>query len=1365
MEEELNAPQATNEITLTPVGTFSTGIFDESAAEIVTYNATTQRLFVVNANNGTVDILDVSDPSNPVLNSSIEIGDLGAGANSVAASPTADVIAVAIEAEDTQAPGSVGFFDVDGNLINTVTAGALPDLVTFTPDGSQVLVANEGEPNEEFTVDPEGSVSIIDVSGGFEGLSQENVTTASFAPFNDQREALIASGVRIFGPGATVAQDLEPEFIAPTNELAFVSLQENNALAVVDIEQASETFGSVLDILPLGFKDFSQEGLADDLDVEFNIIFPENNLIDASDEDGLNLQNVPLLSPLQPDAIAVFTGLDGETYIVTANEGDARDYEAFSEEADIGELQEEGLLDLNDDGVPDAADDSPFAELSAEDSLGEIVLTNQSGDLDGDGLIEQLVGFGGRSFSVFDPQGNLVFDSGDDFERITADVLPQDFNSNNDENGSFDDRSDDKGPEPEAIDIGVLNGVPYAFIGFERVGGIAVYSLLDPSAPEFVEYVNNRNFRDEQGNPIDVTIADGETNPAVGDLGPEGIEFISAEDSPTGEPLLAVGNEVSGTTTLFAIEASVPELTIPEIQGAAQTSPFVGVSATTTGIVTAVDSNGFYLQDPEGDGDSATSDGIFVFTDNDPPASVGDLARVTGTVSEFIPGGADTGNLSITQISGSLSIELLSSDNELPAPVILGASGRVPPTGTIDNDLEIPYSVLAGEGEFQPEEDGIDFYETVEGMRVTIEDPLAISGTNRFGEIYTVANNGENATNLSLRGTINNGPEDFNPERIQVQFDDDILPDAEVTVDTGARLGDVTGVVGYSFGNFEVNVTEPVEVVEESTLEPDTSNISATEDELTVAAYNVLNLDPNEDDGDTDIANDRFSAIAEQIANNLGSPDIVALQEIQDNDGAADPDTSDVTAADVTLQLLVDEIEAAGGPSYEFIDNPFIGNNTNGGQPGGNIRNAYLYNPERVDLVEGSLSPVTDPQDQQTNEENPFFNSRLPLAATFTFNGEDVTLVNNHFSSKGGSNPLFGDLQPAESLQNALDENGEPLVNGSLDERLAQAQAVNDFVDDILGENANANVVVLGDLNEFEFVSPIDPVLVGGEDPILTNLTDTLPPDERYSFIFQGNSQTLDHILVTNNLADSAEFDQVHVNSEFAETPQRASDHDPLVASLDLDADEPATLVFGDPEPNLLEATLSPGFDGSDNYVFSGGSDDTIDPSTGGAGVGDNRFYGGSGADELIASTGDRALGGSGNDTLDASLGGGNNRLYGGDGADDLFVGTGDRALGGEGSDRLFATEGGDNVFSGGEGADQFWIANGQVPASSANTVTDFSAGEDAIGIAGLGLEFADLSITSQGENTLISALGSDLALLLDITPENLSEADFVFNA
>ncbi len=272
----------------------------------------------------------------------------------------------------------------------------------------------------------------------------------------------------------------------------------------------------VTDIIGLGVKDHSVEG----------------NGIDASDrDDAINIETYPVFGLFMPDAIASYE-FDGVNYFVTANEGDARDEDARVED-----------LDLDPTAFPNAA------ELQLEENLGRLEVSTIDGDTDGDGDFDELYAYGARSFTIFDAEGNLIFDSGDDFEQITAELIPEFFNSTNDENGSFDSRSDAKGPEPEGVVIGEVDGRTFAFIGLERVGGIMVYDITNPAEASFVDYLNNRNF------DVEAELADGSTNPAVGDLGPEGLTFISAEDSPTGEALLAVSNEVSGTTTLYEFDA------------------------------------------------------------------------------------------------------------------------------------------------------------------------------------------------------------------------------------------------------------------------------------------------------------------------------------------------------------------------------------------------------------------------------------------------------------------------------------------------------------------------------------------------------------------------------------------------------------------------------------------------------------------------------------------------------------------------------------------------------------------------------------------------------------------------------------------
>ena len=607
-------------------------------------------------------------------------------------------------------------------------------------------------------------------------------------------------------------------------------------------------------------------------------------------------------------------------------------------------------------------------------------------------------------------------------------------------------------------------------------------------------------------NGIDTdTAADWVRNDFFGE-GLPGLFNVAADEEAVNTPgaLNALGADVDDPDEPDPVEP--PLVRIYDIQGAGHISTFIGQTVSTLGVVTAVDSNGFYMQDSAGDGDIATSDGIFVFTGGAPGVSVGNFVTVEGRVDEFFPGGEDTANLSITQITGSPVVEVVLENVEVPDAVVLGEGGRQAPTEVVEDDAF---------GSFDPETDGIDFYESLEGMRVTVPDAVAVAPTNGFGEIWTVADNGDNATGLNGRGGIQLGEDDQNPERIQIDFDGGILPGFSETVDVGDKLGDVTGVVTYSFGNYEVAPTEEFDVVDGG-LEQETTDLVGTDDQVTVASYNVLNLDPS------DVA--QIETLAQQFVNNLKSPDIVALQEIQDNNGTVNDGTTD---ASQTLQALVDAIEAAGGPTYSFFDvAPEDG--TQGGQPGGNIRVAYLYNDDRVDLVDGSV--------QALDGLEAFNGSRIPLQAEFEFNGEQFTVINNHWSSKFGSTPIYGAVQP--------------FVNAGNEERKLQAEALNEHVSGLKDADPDAKVIVLGDLNDFEFSEPL-PLLKGeGDEQILFDQIDELDDDEVYTFNFQGNSQVLDHFLVTENLKENTEFDIVHVNNDFASF---GSDHEPLIGRIKFD--------------------------------------------------------------------------------------------------------------------------------------------------------------------------------------------------------------------
>jgi predicted extracellular nuclease len=591
-------------------------------------------------------------------------------------------------------------------------------------------------------------------------------------------------------------------------------------------------------------------------------------------------------------------------------------------------------------------------------------------------------------------------------------------------------------------------------------------------------------------------------------------QTVSANEMPSEQ------EEVSQTGS------TVPIVCIPEIQGAGHTSPWVNQKVQTTGIVTVCAKNGFYLQDT-GDGNPATSDAVFVFTSSAPTVQSGDSVQVVGKVMEYVQGGSSTNRLSITEITSPV-ITKLSGGNPLPEPVLIGAGGRIPPTEIIDDD---------GLTRFDPDTDGIDFYESLEGMLVQVENAVAVSPKNSYGEIYIVPG-GIPATGRNTRGGITMGPSDMNPESLQI--DGALLPSNSMPIVTvGDSLGHIQGVMSYSFGAFELLPTT-VPVVTPANLEREVTTLVGDRTHLSVADFNLENLNPED--------STRISALADIVVHRLQSPDILSLQEIQDSDG---PTNDGVTDAEATFRALTQAIETAGGPHYDHRDIAPI-NNQDGGAPGGNIRVGFLFRADRVTFVDRGTPSATEGTQVVSDDSGThvslspgridplnaaFTDSRKPLVGEFIFaQHHRVFVINNHFTSKGGSSPAFGSLQPP--------------VDGGSAQRQEQGQVVNGFVRQLLAADAAAKIVVTGDLNDFYFSAPLRN-LCGGDDPVLTNLHDTLPAPERYTYVFEGNSQTLDHILVSNRLIPNARYDIVHANAEF---PDQASDHDPSVALLNLPA-------------------------------------------------------------------------------------------------------------------------------------------------------------------------------------------------------------------
>ncbi len=490
-------------LTIEPIATVRLGPFLSGAAEIVAHDPAGQRLFVLNGHANTIEIFSFQDPAEPALIGRIDTAPYGGGVNSVAVRN--GLVATAVAGFVRTDPGRMVLFGTDGDFVSLVEVGALPDMVCFSPDGRFILTANEGEPSDDYAIDPEGSVSVIELPEDPRRLGQRHVRTADFRRFNGPG---VHPGIRVSGPGATVAQDLEPEYIAvsPDSSTAFVTLQENNALAVVDLRDAAVTA-----LFPLGFKDHSLPGHG----------------LDASDRTAdVNIRPWSVLGMYQPDTVHTFTARDGTTYLVTADEGDARAYPAFAETARIEDLT------LDPQAFPDAA------LLQRDDQLGRLEVARTMGDDDADGRHERLFAFGARGFSIRDSRGSLVFDSGDAFERITAAAAPTLFNTDNAPNAPFKNRSDNRGPEPEALAIGRIGDHDYAFIGLERTGGIMVYDITVPAESTFVHYWTNR---------------DPDPQSQTGDLGPECLLFIPDDRSPNGRPLLISANEISGTLTVHRL--------------------------------------------------------------------------------------------------------------------------------------------------------------------------------------------------------------------------------------------------------------------------------------------------------------------------------------------------------------------------------------------------------------------------------------------------------------------------------------------------------------------------------------------------------------------------------------------------------------------------------------------------------------------------------------------------------------------------------------------------------------------------------------------------------------------------------------------
>ena len=455
----------------------------EGYAEMIRYHSQSKSLLVTASETGTIERISISDPFNLKKLAPFDLS----GGNITAVAVYKNLIAASIKEKIVDAPGNVQIFNDNGKKLAEYKTGALPDNIAFSPDGRYLLTANEGEPSDDYKIDPEGSFTLIDLTNGAQNATVKQIML---------NNVKLPAGARIVKPGSSFEEDAEPEYIAfsPDGKKAYATLQENNAIATIDIASAK-----VISVSGLGFKNVSRISH------------------DVSNKDGgINMKRWPVLMMYQPDAIVAYE-TKGSTYLVTANEGDAKDYDGFSEETRVGKLK------LDKTMFPNAN------ELQKKENLGRLKTTKTLGDTDGDGDHDIIYAYGGRSFSIWKDDGTLVFDSGNAFENIISKRSPEMFNANGP--SKIDDRSDDKGPEPEALAIGEIDGRIYAFIGMERNNAIFAYDITLPSDPHMVSYIMpNENHNS-----------------------PEGLEFISANDSPTGKPLLAVAFEMTGTIGLYEI--------------------------------------------------------------------------------------------------------------------------------------------------------------------------------------------------------------------------------------------------------------------------------------------------------------------------------------------------------------------------------------------------------------------------------------------------------------------------------------------------------------------------------------------------------------------------------------------------------------------------------------------------------------------------------------------------------------------------------------------------------------------------------------------------------------------------------------------
>ena len=1342
-------------LSLNRIGSFTS----EVGAEIAAYVSDTRLLYVVSG--GTeIDVVDISDPENPVQATSIDLSQLGisiGGANSIAYSRSNGLLAVALETEVTTDPGFVAIVDLaaagaisseGGSLLEAaklLPVGALPDSLTFTPDGTKLVVANEGEPDEDDdgnVVDPEGSISIIDVSDGFTSLSDANVSTADFSAFDSQAASLRAAGVRLFPDvvegGLSVAQDLEPEFVAisPDSRKAFVTLQENNAIAIVDLESAT-----VESIKPLGLKDYSQAG----------------NGLDASDRDGgINITPEPVFGLYMPDSIAAFEA-NGETYYVIANEGDDRG--DADEDARGDAIRLKDLADVTSFGREGLALDPSFdPALLDDEALGRLTISSVDGDTDGDGDLDRIVAYGGRSFSVLDSAGNIIFDSGDQIAQITAAQTPELFNANDGDPEEVDNRSDNKGAEPEAITTGVIDGRPYAFVGLERAGGgVLVYDLSNPTQPEFVQYARSND-----------------------DIAPEGMVFIDAADSPNGEPLLAVANEESNTIALYDIDSAGAgenfQLQLLHIADQEAGVPALDDAPNLSAVMSALaDDFENTLKLSSGD---AIIPGLFF------------------SASEEAFGGAGRADILIQNELGLQAIAL--GNHEFDAGTglladLIGGAADDPDTPDVDESFvgtAFPY--LSSNLDFSTDENLAPFVvpddQAPQSNSLAATTVIDVNGE----KIGVVGATTPTVDAISSPGDVTIFPSDFDGNPTDAQLD---TLATEIQADVDELLAANPGL------NKVVLLSHMQQIAIEQALAERLSGV----DIIVAGGSNTRLVDESDRLRSGDSAQGTYpifttSADGKPVAvvNTDGNYRYVGRLVVEfDENGELIPESYDpaVSGAFATDEQGVQDALANGGeidPEVQSIVDELqtiiVASESN------------VFGQSDV-YLDGLRASV---RTEETNLGNLTAEANLAIAQ------QSNPTVTISIKNGGGIRDDIGRvIVPAGGTGEAQTLPTEQVVDANGDV-VKPAGGISET--DIANTLRFNNGLTLLTVTAEELLAIIEHAVAATEDGATPG---RFPQVAGIQFSFDASLPAGDRVqslVITDENGDDA--DVVVQNSEIVGDAARTfrlvtlgflagggdgfpfPDRDRV--DLDQNEDAPrtgvATFAPDGSEQDALAEFLAANFDANNPFSAAETSpaedtriqnlafrSDTVIDSAGGNGGGDNTVFlvrdagntealFGTDADEFVAGrAGDNSLfGGGGNDTVIGDLDGtaGKDNLYGGSGDDLLIGGAGNDTLGGEsGNDTLIGEAGNDvllggdgtDILIGGSGGDVFVLAAGEGEA----IITDFES-SDLIGLSG-GISSSELYKVQDGGNTVIGTFGGDLlAVALNATVDQFTDAFLV---